>query len=175
MDALTLEHILKGTMSLTSRDYMQFIGWLALTKYNRILSKTQMQKILFICYGLYLAKHGTDHPLFSDDSPKAWPFGPVFPIVYRRYAENPSRVLPDAIRVGLMQDPDNLKEMVRIVDYCSQISSGRLSVWSHRKGSPWEQTVFANGKDNIEWNKAIDKNLIAEFFKDESKWMEGLQ
>lgn len=72
-------------MELTSIDYTRLISWLAYYKHKTILNKTQMQKILFMCYGLYLTKH--NEPLFSDDTPKAWPFGPVFPRSYKRYVE----------------------------------------------------------------------------------------
>ena len=51
-------------MDLTSLDYMKLLSWLAYYKHGTILNKTQMQKILFMCYGSYYAQKGT--PLFRD-------------------------------------------------------------------------------------------------------------
>ena len=49
---------------------------------NRILMNyTKIQKFLFILYTLYLTSQG--HRL-TDESPKAWPFGPVFPTVKKK-------------------------------------------------------------------------------------------
>ena len=47
-----------------------------------LLNRTQINKILFYVYGVYLAEVG--EPLFNDDTPKAWPYGPVFPIVNKK-------------------------------------------------------------------------------------------
>lgn len=40
------------------------------------LNKTQAQKLLYCCYGAILAQF--DERL-TDEHPKAWPYGPVFP------------------------------------------------------------------------------------------------
>ena len=70
-------------MELTSIDYANYLRYLAMERFFTILNKTQVNKMLFICYGLYLSM--TNKKLFSDDTPKAWPFGPVFPRVYKRF------------------------------------------------------------------------------------------
>ena len=55
-----------------------------------VLNTTKVQKMLYILYSYYMAKH--DIQIFSE-TPKAWPYGPVFPrtrkkvefgIVYKR-------------------------------------------------------------------------------------------
>ena len=71
-------------MELSSIDYAKLISWLALHRSHVTLGRTQVQKILFICYGLYYAKN--NRLLFDDDKPQAWPFGPVFPRSYKRYS-----------------------------------------------------------------------------------------
>ena len=81
--------------NLISLDYVKLLAWLAYYKCNVILNKTQMQKILFMCYGQALVIKN-DTPLFVDDTPKAWPFGPVFPRSYKRYEETiPSDLTSD--------------------------------------------------------------------------------
>lgn len=69
-------------MKLTSLDYADLLNWIAYNKYGALLNKTQINKLLFICYGMYLAATG-GKVLFEDDTPKAWPYGPVFPRVYK--------------------------------------------------------------------------------------------
>ena len=158
-------------MGPTSLDYVRLISWLAYFKHGVILNKTQMQKLLFICYGLYLASHDDDTSLFSDDSPKAWPFGPVFPRSYKRYVETIPADLSEGDKRMFLRDRDMLREITGVVDqYCFH-SANTLSEWSHQKGSPWAQTVFSNdGK--IEWNRPIDRNIIRTYFRGE--WRTGL-
>lgn len=64
-------------MALTSIDYARLIQYTAQRKHMVLLNKTQINKILFYVYGAYLADTGK--ALFSDDTPKAWTYGPVFP------------------------------------------------------------------------------------------------
>lgn len=61
--------------ALTSVDYANLIRYIAQQRYSQILNKTQVNKILFYVYGKYLAMLG--EKLFTDDSPMAWPYGPV--------------------------------------------------------------------------------------------------
>lgn len=68
-------------MEITSLDCAKLLQNIAWVYYKRILNKTQIHKILFFAYGIYLARY--DKKLFTDDTPKAWPFGPVFPKVNR--------------------------------------------------------------------------------------------
>lgn len=127
-----------------------------------------MQKILFICYGRCLAKF--NKLLFTDDVPRAWPFGPVFPRTYRSYTETIPQNLTIEEKEMYLQDVDILKEISQIVDSCYNISANKLSEWSHLKDSPWYNTVFKD--DNAEWNRTIDNEVIKDFFKD--NWQRGL-
>ena len=162
-------NIYHTVMELTSLDYVRLISWISYFKHGVILNKTQMQKLLFICYGLYLSNHDT--PLFLDDAPKAWPFGPVFPRSYKRYAESAPSDLSENDKRMFLKDRDTLRSITGIVDqYCSY-PANILSEWSHQKGSPWAQTVFsADGK--IEWNKPIEQETIKNYFNGE--WRTGL-
>ena len=65
--------------TLTSLDYAKLIQFAAVRNHMTLLNRTQINKILFYVYGVYLAEVG--EPLFNDDTPKAWPYGPVVPIV----------------------------------------------------------------------------------------------
>ena len=158
------------SMRLTSLDYMRLISWLSYFKQGVILNKTQMQKILFICYGLYYAKFG--QLLFDDDHPKAWPYGPVFPRVNMRYnPKNPPIILSEEDKRMFAHEVDALQLVTNVVRKYSRVSAHDLSEWSHRKGSPWFVTVYGkDGEHNqkIEWNKEISLDSINDYFK---KWI----
>lgn len=153
--------------NLTSLDYMKLMARLAYSKHGVILSKTQLQKLLFIFYGVSLAK---DKKPFSDDTPKAWPYGPVFPRVYKRYRETIPTELLESEKSAFMQDLDLLKSAVNVVDNYVHHSAYTLSDWSHRPGSPWSETIA----EASTWNAEIDENLIIKFFRDDKKWQMGL-
>ena len=153
-------------MELTSLDYMKLISWLAYYKHGTILNKTQMQKILFMCYGSYYAMKDT--PLFKDDTPKAWPYGPVFPRVNVRYnPANPPLNLTDDDKKTFAKDVEALKLVTSTVAQYGRVSAHELSEWSHEKGSPWFKTVYGENGNNTEinWNKEIPSKYIKEYFK----------
>lgn len=135
-----------------------------------ILNKTQMQKLLFICYGVALAAN-PDQPIFDDDSPKAWPFGPVFPRTYKQYVENYPAPLTETEKRRFTASVRNLKEVDAIVSKYCHYPSIRLSNWSHEEGSPWAKTVFA--EDGVKWNRPILLADIAEYFQ--GNWSKGLE
>lgn len=59
---------------------------------NLTLSMSHIQMILYIAYGVWLARNHTD--LF-DEHPQVWQFGPVFPRVYSKF----KRGFDDAVQV----------------------------------------------------------------------------
>lgn len=128
-----------------------------------------MQKLLFICYGLYYAQTG--RLLFEDDSPKAWPYGPVFPRVNKRYdpALRPSD-LTDEERKLFLSSPDALLIADAVVRKYSHISAHELSEWSHSENGPWHKTIYGeDGKNTeIQWNKPIPHIYILSYFQ---KWL----
>lgn len=149
-------------MKLTSIDYARLISWLAYYKHKTILNKTQLQNLLFMCYGLYLAKR--NNPLFSDDAPKAWPFGPVFPRTYKRYEESVPEDLSENDKIEFLKDTDTLVEITNIVDSYYNYSANSLSEWSHQKDSPWAKTVFSENGGPVTWNKVISQEIIKDYF-----------
>lgn len=130
-----------------------------------------MQKILFMCYGLYLSKHDT--PLFSDDTPKAWPFGPVFPRSYKRYVETVPQDLSEYDKKCFLKDSNTLLMITEVVDSYYNYSACTLSDWSHQKDSPWAKTVFGGDNNSVSWNRVIDQQTIKEYFK-KGLWKKGL-
>ena len=146
---------------LTSLDYMKLLAWIAYYKCNVMLNKTQMQKILFMCYGQALACN--DKPLFTDDTPKAWPFGPVFPRSYQRYTENIPSNLTEKEKSIYAEDVPTLKMIAGIVDRHCRKTATVLSDWSHEINGPWHKTVF-NKNEGTKWNREIPQQYIKDYF-----------
>lgn len=152
---------------LTSVDYANLLRDLAYTRKNINLNKTQVNKLLFMCYGFYIASSG--NKLFSNEPPRAWPYGPVFPIVYKTY-NNYSIPISIGNKDKEIEkcNPIAHRLCLDIVDACSDISAYDLSMWSHKVGSPWHKTVYGDKKvtdDEVVWNKEISDELIKSYFK----------
>lgn len=153
---------------LTSLDYANLIAWLAMVKHGVHLGKTQLQKLLYIFYGKCLASNG--NPPFDDDTPKAFPFGPVFPRSYKRYFGFPAELNQDD-KNRFAQKPDILKTAVEVVDSFHMHTASRLSEWTHITDGPWYRAVYSG--DKPAWGREISKENITEFFRKED-WKNGL-
>lgn len=149
---------------VTSVDVARLAGWLAWDKCDVTLGKTQMQKILFICYGVWLAnKSGR---LF-DERPAAWPFGPVFPRVYVWYSARKPKPMTSAEVEFWRGHPDVTQFVWAGVRKLCRVSARRLTEWSHRPGGPWRDVALSNP-----WGKVIPDDRIRTFFKGD--WFVGL-
>lgn len=150
---------------LTSLDYADLISWLTYKKYGVLLNKTQINKLLFMCYGMYLA--ATDgKKLFEDDTPKAWPFGPVFPRVYKKFIPGKVPVsFTKEMQETFWENQTAMQLADKIIDKYHAYSAYSLSEWSHMEGGPWHTTIYGkDGKKQIQWNQIIDNALIQEYF-----------
>ena len=156
-------------MELSSIDYAKLISWLALHRSHVTLGRTQVQKILFICYGLYYAKN--NRLLFDDDRAQAWPFGPVFPRSYKRYSTYVSTDLSDKEKEEFLKDRDTLFTITMLTDKLSFCTARELSEWSHQPDSPWSKAVLKDGK--LKWSQELDPEDIKNFFTGE-EWKIGL-
>lgn len=156
-------------MPLNSVSYAKLIAWLAFNKHHVTLGRTQIQKILFVCYGVYYANK--DRLLFEDDAPQAWPFGPVFPISYKKYDSYISSDLTDEEKKEFLQDKNTLLMITKLTASLCFHSARDLTAWSHQIGSPWSKVVVQGGK--VKWSAPLDKNDIKEYFKS-GEWVKGL-
>ena len=117
------------------------------------MNLTKINKILYIIYGFTLVMF---KKRLTDEHPKAWPYGPVFPRVNKK-------VNPDIPASG--EDYGKLPEMVRtIIDGAIRSfgswTAAELSAWSHQPGGPWDLTYKMSSK----WNAVIDDSLIYDYF-----------
>lgn len=157
-------------VKLTSLDYARLVQFIALKMHSTLLNKTQVNKILFYIYGAYLADNG--EVLFNDDTPKAWTYGPVFPIPNKRIQQH-EMVGRNAFSDEQVDAFKSNKEamniaMQAVASMCNK-SAVTLSNWSHQEGSPWYNTIYE--KDNEgkitkqhPWNTTIQAELIKQYF-----------
>lgn len=156
-------------IELTSLDLARLIQFAAQRFHKVLLNKTQINKILFFVYGVYLADTGKR--LFTDDSPKAWPFGPVFPKVYKK--ADPDEIIKgfsSGVVEAFRSDGKVLDLVANAVNNMHGKSAIELTKWSHKEGSPWYETVYVYDKDGnfkrqMPWNSTIDDDKIKEYFK----------
>lgn len=150
-------------MVLTSIDFANILRNMAFSRHMVNLNKTQVNKLLFMCYGFYLAWSG--QKLF-EETPKAWPYGPVFPNVYKRYSFFNIPIYIDEEKKELFDKNVLAKNIcTQVIDKYCRVSAYDLSMWSHQQGGPWHQTVFGvNGNENSGWNKEISSELIRQYF-----------
>ena len=153
--------------TLNSVDYARLIQYTAQKFHKALLNKTQINKILFYVYGVYLAETG--NPLFDDDTPKAWPYGPVFPIANKKV--NTQEVIPSFSKEKIeafKANPQALQLVAKAVHRMYNMSAVSLTKWSHQEDSPWYKTIYElDDNGNIidskqkPWNSVINNNLIS--------------
>lgn len=124
------------------------------------MNMTKLQKLLYISYGIYLA---VKKERLIDDTPEAWPYGPVFPIVRKAMLfENFSKISINDVSDKNIKEDEEIKSLLDLVfrKYGNK-TAGWLSAWSHQEGSPWDITVC---NSNWIWGKTIPDDLIYNFF-----------
>lgn len=122
------------------------------------ISNLKLQKILYFIQTYFLIK--TDKPCFADKI-EAWNFGPVVPVVYRKYKQFGSADIP-AIGGEIADDEsiiaDSDKEMINaVVDRFKNFSAVDLT-WLSQSQSPWEN-AYADGEGS-----EITAEALKEYF-----------
>ena len=145
----------KSYSSVTVAKYLYLVA----KEKNISLNITQIQKLLYILYGYWLSKY--DYSIL-DETPKAWPYGPVFPKTQNIFKDN---INLNDINNNIFDDINEnniLKDAIyNIIENYGKTSAKSLTEWSHQKDSPWELTVILNsGK----WNSIIEDNHIKKYF-----------
>lgn len=136
-------------LCLNSIEVAEKIRHIAASEFKLILNMTQTQKLLYIAYGIELARKKTR---LTDEHPRAWPFGPVFPKVHGKVDFSCTPKNPENIHGEI---EDLLRDVIRVF---GRISASKLSEWSHSKGSPWDKAP----KDK--WGQPLSDKDIFEYF-----------
>ena len=128
-----------------------------------VMNMTKLQKLLYIVYGVYLTI--ADKRL-TNESPKAWPYGPVFPTVRKNllnidFYDYDFSTEKDAECKTISND-EELKDIMRIVlNKFGLWDSDQLVNWTHIINSPWDRTQNSPG---FKWNDIIPDAYTEEYF-----------
>ena len=123
------------------------------------INATKMQKLMYCCYGVCLAKFGYR---LCDESPEAWKFGPVFPrtlkVLQAEGLGYAASVSTQQIETSL---PEDISKMITVtLKKFGEFAANQLVNWSHLPDSPWSVSS-CNGAILRE---QISDNCISEYF-----------
>jgi uncharacterized phage-associated protein len=156
-------------MAICSVDLAKDIYFLCKYKYKHEVNNTKVQKLMYLFLGFALVNDvdlGDEEKeedgfevVIIDELPKAWPYGPVFPKVHKKY--NEVIKVPEDYELAT-KDEKARKILEKTVEKWGWISAGKLSAWSHEKDSPWDVVVRQQGSN---WNTPIRLEFIREYFE----------
>ena len=128
-------------------------------KNNYQFNNTKIQKLLYLFVGFCLINDVSE--IYDiDETPKLWPYGPVFPRVHKKYQDQIKECQQDGVK---SVSDEKIKEILeQTVKKWGNISAIALSDWSHRKGSPWYELAM---EKFAQWNTEIDLDDIKIYFK----------
>ena len=112
---------------------------------------TKLNKLLYIVYGVYLSIYNKS---ILTEKPKCFPYGPVFPRVFKKYIKLESQ------KLNLEKNLENIIQ--EVIKKFGNWKAGELSAWSHEDGSPW-QIIFK--KSNNKYGSELNDNDIIQYFK----------
>lgn len=146
------------TYKFNSIDVAKYIAGKANEK-NIFINITKIQKLLYIAYGIYLRVY---KQRLTDEHPKAWPYGPVFPKTRKKLL---SLNLVDIRTKDCTDEAQKDEQLNKVVDFTLNKfgiwNAGQLTEWSHREGSPWYYSSQTNG---FKWGDTIPDELIYNYF-----------
>ncbi len=123
------------------------------------LNVTKVQKMLYIVFGYFLSQFDKK---IIEESPRAWPFGPVFPRAQNKVDYTNILPINSPEFSEIKKDIELTKVLNEVLDKYSQYTASQLTEWSHQKGSPWSKTTEEIG---FRWNTPIKEEYINEYFK----------
>lgn len=116
--------------------------------HDSFISNLKLQKVLYFLQAEYLVE--TKEPLFYEPI-EAWDFGPVVPIVYKKYAMYGAASIFICHKTSTYKIKATDREIIdRVLDCLKEYTATDLVTITHRQ-SPWRKAYFEN-KDisNIE-------------------------
>ena len=117
------------------------------------MNATKIHKLLYICYGLYLA--AKNEQLLSE-RPKAWDYGPAFPRVHKILKSGLEKY-EDQLDLQSLSEYDFIIDP--ILDHFGNWTAGNLVDWTHKEGSAWRKQVEHGNKYEVMDNMDIRTNF----------------
>lgn len=116
------------------------------------ITNLKLQKVLYFVQAYYLAKLGK--PLFSDKI-EAWEYGPVVPVVYRKYRINGSDPIISEEDKSSLSDEDK-ENVQKIWNTFGGYSASKLVDITHAH-TPWKEA-------NQSTNKVISHKVLKAYY-----------
>lgn len=124
------------------------------------INVTKIQKLLYIAYGLYLSVRGKR---LTDERPKAWLYGPVFPSTREMLIK--TKISDIRINDPDLSDLKKDEDLTGLIDLVFKKfgirTASDLTNWSHKKNSAWDKTTLLK---NFKWGREIPDHFIKEYF-----------
>lgn len=121
-------------------------------------NNTKIQKLLYCAYGIMLAWKGER---ICDEYPRLWPYGPVFPKVFK-YINKGKNIATASYNFKELASEDQKIVIERTLAKYGNYTANALSTWSHSPISPWSRVKEEGGG----WNSFIPDEYIAEYFRE---------
>lgn len=124
------------------------------------MSITKLMKLMYICYGTYLAVY--DERLLNEQ-PQAWPYGPVFATARQEMTKQENWIETcDDLKVEDPMTTNKINGIINVVlNTFGKWSAAQLSAWTHQSGSPWEMTL----RNYLYGTPISDQNIKSYFDK----------
>ena len=151
-------------------------------KEDKEITPLQMQKLVYVAHGWWMALHGKEDPLIDDEYAEAWDYGPVFPSLYFEFKDFGANPIEKGTRASVfnfdgdipkIEYPDIPKKdeetklfLNHIWKLYKNVSGPQFINITHRDDSPWDKT--RKREPNIN-NANIDNRVIFEYYKERLK------
>lgn len=123
------------------------------------INVTKIQKLLYICYGLYLAH--TKKQLLNE-RPAAWYYGPFFPRVHKAQRNNGGN-LATLFNTGLIENFEKYDYIIEpVLNVFGDWSAGGLVEWTHEENTAWDKKYRIQGEKHTSLDSL---DIIADFEK----------
>ena len=118
------------------------------------MNATKIHKLLYICYGLYLATK--DEQLLTE-RPKAWDYGPAFPRVHKQLKGGLER-FENQVDFSSFAEYDFIVDPV--LSHFGSWTAGNLVDWTHKDDSAWKKQVAHGNRYEVMDNMDIKSDFV---------------
>ncbi len=127
-------------MNIGSIQLAQYIGYLC-KKYDYPFNNTKIQKLMYICYGTFLAEKSIH---IIEEKPQILYYGPIFKSALQ-YIQNLSDINDLSKDISGILDKDTKDTLQDIIKKIGIYSARKLVDWSHQEHQPWHMAQKLGG------------------------------
>ena len=129
-----------------------------ISRSNCLVTNLKLNKLLYYVYGVNLVVNPDET---IDESPQAWKYGPVFPMVYHGFKDFGSGSITK-LKPGV-EDIENSGVKLaadKVFDHYFGMEGYQLVNLTHKKGTPWSRTYRPWKRHEV-----IDDEIIKAYFE----------